>query len=78
MKRIAVESSQVKSVGYDPDSEVLEVEFKGGTVYQYAEVTCKTYADMMNADSIGRFLNTGIKGTHEYQRLDPKAECAQG
>jgi len=38
MKRQAVESSNLASVGYDVENEILEVEFKHGRVYQYFDV----------------------------------------
>ena len=38
MERIAVESSNLASIGYDEASMVLEVEFKHGGIYQYFDV----------------------------------------
>ncbi len=35
MNRVAVQSSNVASVGYDASSSTLEVAFHGGGVYQY-------------------------------------------
>jgi len=43
MERKAVRSTNVASVGYDPKSKVLEIEFKSGGVYQYANVPEKRY-----------------------------------
>ena len=41
MKRQSVESSNLASVGYDEEKQILEVQFKHGGVYQYFEVTRK-------------------------------------
>ena len=38
MKRVPVSSSNLASVGYDPELRVLEVEFHNHTVYQYRNV----------------------------------------
>ncbi|GEM_PF-5881279 len=36
MKRENVESSSIKSIGYDINQMILEVEFKNGSVYESA------------------------------------------
>ena len=38
MKRQQVESSNLSSIGYDSEDQILEVEFKHGGIYQYFEV----------------------------------------
>ena len=43
MDRQSVSSSNIVSVGYDPTSETLEVEFQSGGVYQYYNVGQSTY-----------------------------------
>jgi hypothetical protein len=62
MEREAVSSSSIASVGYDPGSETLEVEFvKSGRVYQYLNVPQFMYDRLMQAPSIGIFFNAEIK-----------------
>lgn len=53
MDRVAVESSTISAVGYDPASKVLEVAFKNGGDYSYFGVSSKTHAEMMSAPSEG-------------------------
>ena len=65
MHRIAVQSSNIRSVGYDPESGTLEVEFNSGSVYQYLNVPKGEYETLMNASSKGRYFNRSVKG--EYQ-----------
>lgn len=43
MKRQSVESSNLASIGYDAENEILEVEFKHGGVYQYFDVPENVY-----------------------------------
>ena len=38
MEIIKVESSNVEAIGYDKESETLQVEFKNGGIYQYFDV----------------------------------------
>lgn len=64
-----VESSNVSAVGYDPESQTMHVEFKGGSRYEYAGVPPETHAELMQAQSIGRHLHERIKGAHQHKRL---------
>ena len=54
MERISVESSNIKSIGYDSGREVLEVSFNNGGVYHYHGVSYQTYQELMSADSKGK------------------------
>jgi len=69
MERKAVTSSNVVSVGHDPETNVLEVEFKGGAVYQYHYVPERVYDEIMRSDSVGKFINQHIKDVYTYTRL---------
>jgi hypothetical protein len=64
MDRDLVSSSNLVSVGYDPDSETLEVEFKGTGVYQYFNVPTFMHERLMGADSVGKFFNAEIKNVY--------------
>lgn len=69
MRRERLESTSLRSVGYDPSARVLEVEFLNGGVYQYLDVQDDEYEEFREADSKGRYLNTAIKPSHRYRRL---------
>jgi hypothetical protein len=69
MKRAVVSSSSVVSIGYDPDTLVLEVAFHNGGVYQYFEVPQSVYEELMAVDSTGTFLNTAIKPSYRCVRV---------
>lgn len=56
MERQYVSSSNIASIGYDPDNQVLEIEFLSGAVYQYYDVPQSVYDGLMAADSHGKFL----------------------
>lgn len=61
MKRIAVESSSVRAVGYDAARSELEVEFQNGRRYRYQQVPIAAYRLLLQAPSIGEFVNKQIK-----------------
>jgi len=62
MKRQPTESSMIKSVGYLPKYEILEVEFNNNAVYHYYYVTAEIYKKLTEADSIGKAFNEYVKG----------------
>ena len=64
MHRIPVNSSNILSIGYDKQSSVLEVEFSSGSVYQYLDVPEHLHNELMQASSLGGFLNDNIVKYH--------------
>lgn len=65
MERQVVSSSNLASIGYDPDSETLEAEFlKTGKVYEYYNVPQFMFDRLMAAPSIGVFFNAEIKNAY--------------
>ena len=69
MERHNVASSNVKSIGYDSETETLEVEFLSGYRYQYYGVPQQMHEKMMQAPSKGKFLNIYIKNQYPYSRV---------
>ena len=69
MKRQSVESSNLASIGYDVENEILEVEFNHGGIYQYFDVPENVYEELMNADSHGSYFVHNIKGDYDYQKM---------
>jgi len=69
MIRDFVSSSHVASVGYDPGSETLEVEFTDGSIYRYFNLPAWLYERLMAAPSKGQFLHFNIKDTYPYSRV---------
>jgi hypothetical protein len=61
MERTPVFSSNLVSVGYEEETQTLEIEFKNGSVYQYAGVSLDEFSSFMNADSKGAYFNARIK-----------------
>ncbi len=70
MNRTYVTSSNIASIGYDPEQMILEVEFLNGYIYQYYDIPETLYEGIMAADSHGKFLNEYIKkGGFRYERI---------
>ena len=69
MEREMVASSTVVSIGYEPASSTLEVEFKTGGVYQYYNVPAQIYQQLMETDSKGKFLHVYIKPAYPFSRV---------
>lgn len=66
IKRKVVNSSNIKSVGFNKEGRVLEVEFYGRSnapnkVYRYWPVTESAYEEMIKADSIGNWFWNKIR-----------------
>ncbi len=61
MERTAVESKSVASVGYDPERFELEVEFRNGRVYRYEQVPVAAYRLLLQAPSVGEYINKVVK-----------------
>lgn len=68
MRRTAVESTTMRSVGYDSTQQILEVEFTSGAVYQYLDVPAAVFDELMNAESKGRYFNQEIRDDYTVLR----------
>lgn len=69
MEREMVDSSTVLSIGYEPDSNTLEVEFKNGSLYQYYNVPEDIYQQIMASDSKGKFLHVYVKPAYPCAKV---------
>lgn len=61
IERTPVESSNIASVGFCPDRKCVEVCFKNGSVYEYADCDQKLFDDLMASESKGKFVNAHLK-----------------
>lgn len=68
MTRTPVSSSTIASIGYDPTTEILEVEFHKTGLYQYFNVPGFLYESFMAASSQGVFFNSHIRGQFAFTR----------
>lgn len=61
MNRLPVKSSNIKSVGHDPVTSKLHVEFHNGRVFEYDGVDTDTHSKLMSSDSVGSFFSRNIR-----------------
>jgi hypothetical protein len=73
MNWIIANSSNIERFRYDPDSLILEIEFKKGAVYQYFDVPIsvnEAFESQVNSGgSAGQFFNSDIKGYYRYAKI---------
>ena len=67
MDRQYVESSMIESIGYDAGTSVLEIEFKGGVVWNYENFPEYLWYEFETAESKGKFFNKNIKEQYTPQ-----------
>lgn len=69
MQRQHVDSSNLRSVGYDAEQQILEIEFKSGSVYQYYDVPATVYTALISASSKGQYHSQWIKDSYRYRQV---------
>ena len=69
MERKRVNSSKVRSVGYDERSQTLEVELANGQVFQYSKVFPEVYRRFMAAPNASAFFEDKIAEDYTGRRV---------
>jgi hypothetical protein len=69
MIRQKVNSSNLFAIGYDEGTQILEVEFNNGTVYQYFNVPKVIYLALMNSASHGKYFSQNVRTNYRYERI---------
>jgi hypothetical protein len=69
VRRYRVLSEAIKTVGYDEDAAVLEVEFRSGAVYDYEAVAPEEVLELLQSDSLGRWFGAHIRRNHAARRV---------
>lgn len=62
MDRQNVSSSMINSIGYEPNTSTLEIEFSSGVVWQYYDFPESSWYEFENAESHGKHFHASIKG----------------
>jgi hypothetical protein len=70
MERLIVESSIIRSVGYDAANDVLQIEFNRGHVRNYFGVPPSVYREMITAGSKGKYYLKHIRDKFEFATVD--------
>jgi hypothetical protein len=75
MQRAFVESTTLRSAGHDPESAVLELQFRNSAVYQYLHVPRRVYRNLLGAPSKGGYFNHYIRGKYPYKLIQNAARA---
>ena len=69
MKTIAVDSTTLRTVGYDAERQLLQIEFQNRSIYQYFHVPKAVYAALLQAPSKGAYFNRSIRPRFDYAQV---------
>lgn len=67
---IAVQSSNIESVGYDESDQEVYVKFLNGSVYVYRGVPLHDFEGLRDAPSVGSYLHRNFKNVYAYERIE--------
>jgi KTSC domain len=71
MDRQPVESSLIRSVGYDLTDSILEVELlEAGRTYRYFDVPYSIAEELMSAESKGTYFNEHIRDMYAFEEAE--------
>lgn len=59
-------SSNLDEITYDPDEQVLTVQFKSGLKYEYRSVPQATFEGLKNAKSAGSYFHSSVRSVYPY------------
>ncbi len=65
-----VNSSMLRRVRYDPQKRFLDVVFRTGEKYRYKNVPPDEYNGLMNAESLGKYMQRHIIDHYDAVRLE--------
>ena len=66
---ISVVSSNIESIGYDENTQILRVKFLNSTMYEYKNVPVMEYEQLKNASSVGSYFNRNISRSYPYEKV---------
>jgi hypothetical protein len=69
METTIVESTTLARIGYDAANQLLQLEFRDKTTYQYFGVPAKVHTELLVAPSKGQYFNRSIRGHFRYSAM---------
>lgn len=67
IKMVLVQSSNVKSVGYDKEDSNIHIELHSGECYMYKDVPKRVFQNLLKAPSIGSYINRYLRDSYEVE-----------
>jgi hypothetical protein len=72
MQRIRLDSAVLQSAGHLNHRDLLELEFRDGSVYHYYPVPEQIFQELLDAESAGAYFNVHIRHRFGYAQI-PRA-----
>ena len=63
-------SSNIESIGYDEQNQEVYVRFLNNSLYIYKGVPQYEFQNLMDAPSLGSYLNRNFKNVYPYERIE--------
>jgi KTSC domain len=76
MTRTKVSANILRSIGYDPDTEQLELEFTSGDIFDYQKVKPYSYMGLMNSNTKDDYFNKYIRDNYEVEKIKEISRAA--
>jgi hypothetical protein len=76
MTRTKVTAETLRSIGYDPDAELLELEFTSGDIYDYQKVKPHLYLGLMNSNAKDAYFNKYIRDNYQVKKIKEISRAA--
>lgn len=64
-----VSSSNIASVGYAAEDQMVYIQFLNGSLYVYKGVPEHEFENLRTASSVGSYLNRNYKNIYPYERV---------
>jgi hypothetical protein len=74
LERQNVISTAIRSVGYEPATRTLEIEFQTGRVYRYSPVPRFVYRELMAAPVKGKYFHDHVQYSYTYEEVREQPE----
>ena len=69
MERKKVNSSNIRTVGYETHSQTLEVELSDGTIWEYSRVPSEVHRRFMAAPTMISYYRDNIEEVYSRRRI---------
>jgi hypothetical protein len=66
---VIVQSSNLKVLSYNTETEKLDVTFNNGSIYEYNKVPWNVFTKFRLAESQGKFFNENIGKKYTYTKV---------
>lgn len=66
---VDINSSNLKSAKYNTETELLEIKFVNGAIYEYKNVPWAQFTKFRLAESQGKFFNANIAKKYDYKKI---------